>query len=223
MKNPSLRTEAEKLRDAGHSYNMIHEKLRISKSTLSEWFKNRPFTPNKAVLRRIQYGPIKSAEKSHNKKVAEVIALGQKGAKEIGILSNRDLQMLGLGLYIGEGSKTHEIVRIINADPNVIRLAIKWFKETLGLADDNITIALHLYPDNNAQECLAFWQKTTKLPPKNFRKTQVDRRQNKSPIKRAKLPYGTAHITIISKGNPDNGVRLHRRLTGWIHGALSQT
>ena len=218
-----LRAQAEKLRSTGYSYNMIHERLGISKSTLSEWFKNKPFTPNKDVLQRIQYGPIRSAEKSHNRKVQEVLGLRDIGAREIGHLTKRDLQILGLGLYIGEGSKTQEIVRIINADPDVIRLAMKWFREVVGLTDNNITVSIHLYPDNNIEQCLAFWRKVTKLQAKNFRKTQVDTRQDKSAIKRNKLPYGTAHITIVSGGNPNKGVRLHRRLVGWMSGALSQT
>ena len=131
-KNP-LRANAEKMRDAGYSYNMINERIGVSKSTLSNWFKDRLFVPNKAVLKRIQFGPIKSATKSHNKKVKEINELKEIGAKEIGHLSKRDLWILGIGLYIGEGAKTTESIRIINSDPEVIKLAMRWFKEICGL------------------------------------------------------------------------------------------
>lgn len=220
-RNP-LKIRAEKLRDLGYSYNMINQKLGIAKSTLSNWFKDKQFTPNEEVLQRIQYGPIKSATKKHNQKVYEIERLREIGAREIGKLSKRDLRFFGLGLYVGEGSKSHETIRIINSDPNIIRLAIKWFKEVCGLNNDNITIAIHIYPDNDKKECIKFWSKITQLPLTNFRKTQVDTRQNKSALKRRKLPYGTAHITIVSKGNPEKGIKLYRRLNGWIHGALLQ-
>lgn len=219
-KTPRMR--AQKMRDAGFSYNMIHDTLGVAKSTLSTWFKNRPFTPNRKVLRRIQYGPIKSAEQRHNEKVAAIQRLGAEGAREIGKLTRRDLWLVGLGLYIGEGSKSYETIRIINSDPGVIKLALKWFRETCGVENKNVSIAIHLYPDNNVGQCLRYWSKITKLPLKNFGKTQIDTRMNKSTLKRRKLPYGTAHITILRRDNPELGVRLYRRLGGWITGVLSQ-
>ncbi|MBI2024807.1 MAG: hypothetical protein HYT03_01825 [Candidatus Harrisonbacteria bacterium] len=218
----SLYKDAQALRDAGYSYNMISEELGIAKSTLSNWFKDRPFKPNSAVIKRIQLGPMKSAEKKHNKKVSEIEYFNQLGIQEVGSLTQRDLWLLGLGLYIGEGTKSHEMIRIINANPAVIKLAIKWFKEVCGLSNENITIAIHLYPDNNVKQCLNFWHNITGLPRNNFRKTQIDRRTNKLRIKNKKLPYGTANLSIISRGNVDKGVRLCRRIHGWMNGVLSQ-
>jgi hypothetical protein len=49
----NLRSEAERLRAQGYSYNMIKDKLGIAPSTMSYWFKNKPFTPNEEVLQRI--------------------------------------------------------------------------------------------------------------------------------------------------------------------------
>ena len=215
-----MKEKAQTLRDRGYSYNMIYAKLGVSKSTLSNWFRDRPFTPNKEVLRRTQYASIKSAEKSHNKKVAEIHKLLTVGVKEIGALNKRDLWLLGVGLYLGEGTKTYENVRIINSDPKIIKLSIKWFKEICGVSDNNITVTLHVYPDNSVKECIEFWMKITGLPSKNFKKTQIDIRKDKSIIRKKKLLFGTAHINIICNGNPNYGVRLHRRIMGWISGVL---
>lgn len=214
--------QAQKLRDVGYSYNMIQAKLGIPKSTLSNWFRDRPFIPNREVLDRIQYGPIKSAEKSHNKKVKEIDELLKIGAEEIGSLTKRDLWLLGLGVYIGEGTKSFDSIRLANADPMVIKLAIKWFKEVIGISNENISIRLHLYPDNNEQTCIKYWRNITKLPLVSFYKVHIDRRENKAKIKRKKLPFGTAHITIKANGNKDYGVRLSRRMKGWMYGVLSQ-
>jgi hypothetical protein len=123
---------------------------------------------------------------------------------------------------MGEGTKSYEIIRIINANPEVIKLAIFWFKNICGLDINNITIALHLYPDNNEEACIKFWQKVTGLPRANFRKTQIDRRKDKKAIKKQKLPFGTAHITIVSNGDPEHGVKLFRRIEGWTMGTLKQ-
>ena len=214
--------QAQKLRDRGYSYNMIQSKLRISKSTLSNWFRDRSFTPNQEVLNRVQYGPIKSAAKSHNRKVKEIKDLLKFGAKEIGSLTKRDLWLLGLGIYIGEGTKSHDSIRLANADPAVIQLTIKWFKEVIGVSNGNILIRLHLYPDNNERVSMKYWQSITGLPAGRFYKAYIDQRENKTKTKKRKLPFGTAHITIRANGNSAFGVKLSRRIKGWMQGVLSQ-
>ncbi|MBI2888787.1 MAG: hypothetical protein HYY10_02575 [Candidatus Liptonbacteria bacterium] len=200
---------------------MINEKIGVSKSTLSDWFRDKPFTPNQEVLQRIQYGPIKSGALKHNKKVEEVRKLREEGVREIGALTRRDLWLLGIGLYIGEGSKTHDIIRVINSDPKVIKLMMRWFQEACNVEKGNITVRLFLYPDNDLRECTEYWRKITGLPFASFRKPQIDQRANKSDLNKRKLPYGTAHVTIVCGNDPSKGVRLHRKIMGWIAGALS--
>lgn len=218
----SLRTEAEKLRDQGYSYNMISQSLGIPKSTMSYWFKDRPFTPNKKVIHRIKYGPIKSGAQRHNQRVRDIQRLKKVGKDEIGELSSRDLWMLGLGLYIGEGSKTTEDIRVSNSDPAVIITAIKWFKKACDLTEENINIRLHIYPDTDPVEAVSYWQSVTGLPLNNFYESYIDFRENKKLGNRRKLPYGTAHVRIVSKGDPNKGVALYRRISGWMAGALDQ-
>ena len=171
-------------------------------------------------MKRIQYGPILNGERRHNEKVEEVLRLRSVGRAEIGKLSDRDIHMLGLGLYIGEGAKAQEQIQLSNSNPAVIKIMIQWFQEVFGLTTENITIAIHLYPDSSEEKVLEFWRNFTGLPQKNFRKTQVDRRENKSKFRNNKLPYGTAYIRIKSNGDREKGVRLHRRLQGWMEAVL---
>lgn len=217
-----LKDAAIKLRKRGFSYNLIAEKLKIGKSTLSCWLKEIPFKPNKEVLKRIKTGPQKSGMVRHNQRVEKTRSIKKIAKKEIGIISLRDLWMLGLGLYIGEGAKSIESLRIINSDPEIIKVAIKWFKEVLNLKNENIVISVHIYPDNNLKKCLNFWSNKTKLPTSQFKKTQVDKRVDKMVQKIGKLPFGTAHIRIVSNGNPDFGVDLHRKVMGWIEASIEQ-
>lgn len=217
-----FKAEAVKMRDAGYSYGMINEKLGIPKATLSEWFKTRPFKPNKEVLERIQYGPIKNGERSHNRKVDEVLRMRALGRAEIGKLTKRDFLLLGLGLYIGEGSKAFEDIQIANSNPAVIKLMISWFMEVLDMRKDNIAITLHLYPDNNEDEAIAFWRKITNLPLESFKKNYFDVRKDKSKFRKNKLPYGTAYIRIKSNGDAEKGVKLHRKMQGWMQAVLPE-
>ena len=220
--NYSLRSRAIRLRKLGWSYNVISRRLGVAKSTLSHWLREVPYEPNESVKRSIREGPARAAYRNHQRKLAAILRAKEFAAREIGELTKRDLWMLGLGIYIGEGAKLYESIRIINSDPQVVGLAIKWFRDMCDLRDGNFSIAVHCYPDTSIAEALKFWSKITGLPSNRFGKTQIDKRTNKSNKKRRKLPYGTVHITIKSLGNPYHGVLLHRRIMGWIEAAYQQ-
>ena len=46
----------------------------------------------------------------------------------------------------------------------------------------------------------------------------VDKKRSKI----GKTPHGTLHITVASNHDPDKGVRLYRRMMGWISGVTKQ-
>src|SRR5690606_13593072 len=122
----------------------------------------------------------------------EVARLRALGVAEVGKLSKRDLWMLGQGLYVGEGAKTIEAIRLSNSNPAVVSIIIRRLKECCGLSDDNISVRLHLYPDNKADDSVKHWMSVTGLPHSHSLKTFTDARQNKKRSSVGKLPYGTA-------------------------------
>lgn len=213
-----LKEQAIRLRIRGYSYSMIRSKIGLSKSTLSNWLGRIPFEPNKEVLERVGSARLKSALYKQSVKREDIRVMSQKAFKDIGKLSKRDLFMLGIGLYLGEGSKAFEEIRIVNSDPNVIRLSILWLITCCQLSIKNLRIAIHCYPDNNEKELIKFWHKETKIPLKQFVKTSIDLRTNKSKVRKRKLPFGTAHLYVVSASLlPLGGVKSrHRRIMGWI-------
>lgn len=221
MKNhDTIKKEAFKLRNSGHSYNLISQKLGVAKGTLSFWFKDKPFVPNKTVLKRIKLGPFISGKIRHERKLNSINEIKKAAKIELGKISERDLWILGIGLYIGEGSKTYEDVRIVNSNPEIIKLAVHWFKTICKINNKNLALTIHLYPDSNIDKALKYWSDLTSVPLNQFRKSQIDKRENKSWKKRNKLPYGTADLSVKSQGNPEFGVKLHRKIIGWIEGVL---
>ncbi len=213
---------AVELRGEGMSYSLISEQLGISKSTLSNWLKDLPYTPNEQVLYRIRRGQGTYGLQRRQMRINEISELNALGIFEVGKISKRDLWMIGLGLWIGEGSKTMEQIRLVNSDPRVVYLFIRWLREICELQDENITIAMHLYPDSDELSSMKYWMDVTKLPKKQFRKTQIDRRLDKKRSKIGKTPHGTLHITVASNHNSDKGVRLYRRMMGWVSGVTKQ-
>ncbi|MDD5221333.1 MAG: hypothetical protein PHV47_01895 [Candidatus Pacebacteria bacterium] len=224
MQKPEIKEKAIAYRKKGYSYSMISQLLNhaVSKSTLSDWLYDMPYSPNKKVRERINKALLKSAQFNRNKKKKNIKHMKELARRDIGKISYRDLFFLGLGLYLGEGTKIREYIRIINSDPDIIKLAIRWLYDACGLKTKNIRMYIHTYPDNDIEETINFWSKITKIPRSQFGKTQVDIRKNKSLKKHRKLPYGTAHITVRSCGEEQFGVNLHRRIIGWIEESMKQ-
>jgi len=218
----AMKARAVRLRANGWSYTDIQKRLGVSKSTLSGWLKAVPYEPNAIVRGRMRNGPIKSIISRNKLKVAEIAVIKNQAVVEVGTLSERDLFMLGVGLYMGEGAKVYEQVQVINADPKLIKLAVEWFETCCGLTEDNFRIKLHIYPDNSEASAKNYWSKVTGIPKSQFTKTQIDIREKKRTLKKRKLPYGTAHLTVVANGDKSKGVVLHRRIIGWIEAINSK-
>ena len=222
MKSLIIKEKAINYRKRGYSYGMISEEIGLSKSTLSDWLKEIPYVPSRKVINRIGIARAKSAQTRHNQKVVDILTAERLAKKEFGKLTKRDLWLLGIGLYLGEGTKLQETVQIINSDPKIIKLSIEWLKKICRLNIENFTIVIYAYPDNNIQKTINFWSKITGISKNQFGKTQIDRRTDKSAKKKRKLPYGTARLTVKTNGKKEFGVSLHRRIMGWIEAVSSQ-
>ncbi len=218
----SLKEKSINYRKKGYSYNMINQKLGVSKSTLSNWLCKIPYSPNKKVIERVGLAKLKSASFKHNQKIQEISEMKIVAEKDLGKITKRDLWMLGIGLYLGEGSKSNEITRFSNSDPETIKIIVNWFKEICNLKNENLNPFVHIYPDNDIKKVINYWSKIAGIPKKQFGKTYIDKRINKSKVKKNVLPYGTLHLHIKSYSKKQFGRRLHRRIIGWIETATEQ-
>ncbi|MBU6323644.1 hypothetical protein KGQ55_03085 [Patescibacteria group bacterium] len=221
MAHRRARDAAIELRRTGYAYSHISRVTGISKSTLSDWLSDVPYTPNSETVDRIGKAVAAANARKTLLKQETTRLIHNAAAGEVGRVSERDLFMFGLGLYLGEGSKTGDVTRVVNADPEVIRLAIVWFK-SLGVETAQFLLTLHLYPDSDAKECLQFWSKTTTIPVRQFGKVQVDTRKNKRAFKRGKLPYGTAHLSVRGLGRKKYASAFARRIKGWTNAVTKE-
>lgn len=217
----STRELAVELRRNGFSYPYISLKTGLSKSTLSGWLSDIPYTPNREMVEA--YG--KSIACANERKVKlrqeAMTAVRCAAARDIGFLTERDLLVFGLGLYLGEGAKTHGVVRVVNSDPRVIQAMVAWFL-SLGVRMKQFAITVHLYPDNDVDESLEFWSSITSIPIPQFHKTHIDMRTNKKAKKRGRLPYGTCHLSVQSQGQAEFGVVFARKIQAWNDSILVQ-
>ena len=215
MQPRAIRNQAQALRSQGYSYSYISKKLNISKSTLSDWLTALPYTPNKFTIDHIGQARAASIKNKRDTKNDSLTRAKSEAAQDIGKVTKRDLMMLGLGLYLGEGGKSTELIRIVNSDPEIIQLSIAWF-ESLGVTTTQFAPRLHVYPDTDIRVALQYWSQVTRVPESQFQKSYIDIRTNKKKKKAGKLPHGTLHLTVNSGGNKKYGVFFFRKIMAWI-------
>jgi len=211
-----LKNKAIKLREKGFSYNLILKKIPVSKSTLSYWLRDVPYVPNEEVRHRVKKALLNMAMTRHQQRLMTEKEIKDEANNKFFAITERDLLLFGLGLYLGEGSKMLQRVRIINSDPLVIKFAIIWLEKVFNVPKSHLTLTIHLYPDTNVTKAVNYWSKLTGLKLNQFRKTQIDLRKNKSGKKHRKLPYGTAHLEVNGRGDKKLGVYLFRKVIFYI-------
>lgn len=120
-----LRDRARELRLQGWTYDQIQVELGCSKSSISLWVRDLPKPERKrsyeeaaAIARRGWEAKLRIREEERQQRKAA--AQG-----EIGALTDRELFLLGVGLYWAEGSKSkpyrrQERVIFVNSDPDMI-------------------------------------------------------------------------------------------------------
>jgi hypothetical protein len=220
MHHQKIKQKVINLRKQGYSYNYISKHTSITKSTISDWLHNVPFSPNNYTIKTIGNARIAAGVYKHQIKVSSLKKADAQAKKDIDLISKRDIMMLGLGIYIGEGGKTAGITRIINSDPKIIKFSIKWLKISFGVGIKNIRVRLFLYPDSDEKKSIKFWSNNTKIPENQFYKPTIDKRTNKKSSNNGKLPFGTAHMSVIGSEEKKFGVYLHRLIMAWINQIL---
>ncbi len=220
MHFPEIKQKAIDLRTQGYSYNYIMKHIRVSKSTLSDWLHDIPFVPNKYTINTIGNARIATGRYKHQLKVDSLNRAEIQAKEDIGSLSKRDIMMLGLGIYVGEGGKTEGITRIINSDSKIIKFAIEWLAVSFGVEVRHIRVRLFLYPDSNEKESIDYWSSNIQIPKDQFYKPTIDRRTNKKQSNNGKLPFGTAHVSVKGFKDKRFGVYLHRRILAMINKVL---
>lgn len=215
MTKSNLRGRAILLRREGFSYNYIRNQIKVSKSTLNRWLKDIPFEPNNEFINKVNRTHSELSDLRKRIKVQSESEARRIAVQDVGTFTDRDLFMLGLGIYMGEGSKA-VCLRVVNSDPTIVRTAIEWFKKVYGLGEENFGVRIHLYPDCDIEESRKYWSERLGLGLGQFYPVRVDKRQNKSQRNSRKLKFGTAHVTIRSCKRREFGVLLQRRILNSI-------
>ncbi len=215
MSDSTLKSEAFKLRRQGKSYAEINKALGIPKSTLSGWFKDFVLTSRAQdrLNARMKEGSrhlIKRNKLQTHEAQKRAKARQKEGRERVPILTKRDLLIVGVCLYWGEGYKrlqirngkevTSHAIAFVNADPEMIRIFVKFIVEVMGVSKSRIKAIMRLYDHINEDEARRYWIKSSGLPKACFcRKTTYlisGASKRKKPFNR--LPYGTLQVEVAN-------------------------
>ena len=156
----------------------------------------------------------------HEEAVARKSGIFDMACKDIGSLSKRDLKLIGIALYWAEGYKTDlaRDVEVVNSDPLMIKLMMKWFREICDVPEDKFKIRIQIHNASNVEDGIRFWSRITGVPSDQFTKSYIKISPSSTGKSGNRHPYGVCHVRIA---NTD----LLAKIKGWVKGlkALSSS
>ncbi|TFH66402.1 MAG: helix-turn-helix domain-containing protein [Gemmatimonadales bacterium] len=177
MSKPEARVEAIRRRKQGDTLKKIARDLGVSPSSVHRWCQGLQLTERQRekIRARGQQAQMEALERTNQEKRLKaqdrVKSARTKGEKRIGIVSARDLLLLGVGLYWGEGSKrTPGAISMANMDYRVLRVFIRWLC-ALGMSKERLWARLVLPPEFAEGKEKLWWGRRLGLQASQFQKT----------------------------------------------------
>jgi transposase len=216
-----LRARARELRLAGRTYDQIELELGVSKSSVSLWVRDLPKPDRTRTAEEASAISKRAWEPTLQRREAERRRVKAEASAEIGRLTDRELFLLGVGLYWAEGAKSKphqrdESVRFINSDPDMIEVYLAWLA-LLGVTQDRLrfTVVIHESADVPAAE--RFWAELVGADAASFGKTTLKRHNPKTVRKNVGADYhGCLTVRVLQ------GADLYRRIEGWWYGIVCE-
>ena len=216
------KNKAIELRKQGLSYKEILEQISVAKSSLSLWLRNVGLS--KKQKQRLTKKKLKSALRGAKRKkeirIAVTAEIKNKARRDVGKLSKRELWLIGIALYWGEGSKEKNYrpgtgVQFSNSDPYMINLFIAWLIKIVKISKDRIKFDIYIHEShkNNTDRVINFWSIQTGFSANNFKNVYF--KKNKINTKRKNTGasyYGLLRVRVKESSD------LNRKIQGWIEG-----
>ena len=128
-------------------------------------------------------------------------------------ITERELFIAGLFLYLGEGNKaSRNAVGITNTDPSVVKFALYWIVNSLKVPLEKIRVQLHLYSDMKVQEEVDFWVKELSLERVSFTKPYI-KKSTRENIDQKGFGHGTCGLIVHNTALKENILMAIRVIT----------
>src|SRR3989344_1569890 len=225
IKKESEKIKAVELRKQGLSYSEILAQIPVAKSSLALWLQSVGLS--KKQKQRLTDKKLASALRGGLKKKEQRIERSYRiktiAEEEIGVLSKRELWLIGVALYWAEGSKEKELrpgssAKFSNSDQNMIRFFMFWLVKVCGISKERIIPEIYIHESHRDRipAVIKFWSKETSILVDKFR--HIYFKKNKINTRRMNVGndyYGVLRINILASSE------LNRKISGWTNGIIN--
>ncbi|WP_215455937.1 MULTISPECIES: hypothetical protein [unclassified Streptomyces] len=214
-----LRDKARELRRQGWTYNQIQAELGCSKSSVSLWVRDLP-TPEPRRTPEEQRAQMNAGlTRLRAEQDRERQAVKQTAAAAVGGLSDRELFLVGVGLYWAEGSKDKpyrrtEVLQFINSDPNMIRVFLRWLA-LLDVTSDRLTLRVSIHESADVEAAEKYWAGIVGVDVSALSKATLKKHNPRTARKNTGETYHGC-LTIYVRQSAD----LYRRMEGAWYGIV---
>ncbi len=213
-----LRSRARELRGRGMTYDAIQVELGCSKSSISLWVRDMPRPPRRsseqasAIAKRGWEATLRRREEERQR-------TKRAAADEVGTLSDRELFLIGVGLYWAEGTKSKpyrraEVVTFINSDPDMIEVYLAWLK-LMGVTGDRLNFRVMIHESADVPAAEQYWADLLGVDAAAFGKTTLKKHNPKTVRKNVGESYHGCLVVRVRQG-----ADLYRRIEGWWYGIV---
>lgn len=210
------------LRKRGLSYSEILIQVPVAKSSLSLWLKGVGLAQSQKqrLTERKLAGMKRGWEARRRNRVLLSERIRGEAKKEIGTLSDRELWLIGIALYWGEGNKEKECkpgcgIRFSNSDPRMIKLFLKWLLRIVKLSRSELFFEIYIHENHKDKidRVTDYWSHYTGFPKNMFTRIYFKRNQ----IKTKRKNVGNDYYGLLRIGARSSST-LNRKIQGWIEG-----
>lgn len=215
---------ARELRRRGFSYLEIHKEISVPKSTLSLWLKRIKLSDEQKMRLQEKRKSVarSNATRRSEKYDADNLLLIRNSQSQVGILSSRELWLLGIALYWKSSLRsniTHDLgkgFRFAASDPLVIKLILRWLLEVGRIKKEELILSVYDKSTlkSNPSESTEYWRKITEFPQSAVIRYYNSRVKSKatSQRKRDMCKHGVLQIKVRGSS------KLARQIAGWTTG-----
>ncbi|MFD8306149.1 helix-turn-helix domain-containing protein [Streptomyces sp. NPDC059690] len=215
-----LRARARELRLQGWTYDQIQVELGCSKSSISLWVRDLP-KPERRTRTREEASAIarRGWEATLRLREEERRRTKQLAAAEVDRLSDRELFLIGVGLYWAEGAKSkpycrRERITFVNSDPDMVTVFLAWLR-LLRVDPASLRFAVHIHESADVPLAEKFWAAHVGIERSALLRTTLKRHNPRTNRKHTgENYYGCLRIDV--RGGAD----LYRRVEGWWYGIV---
>ncbi|GHC67247.1 hypothetical protein [Streptomyces cinnamoneus] len=212
-----MQTRARELRLAGRTYDEIVAELGVAKSSVSLWVRDLP-KPQKSAE---QMHEMQEARWAPHRRAQAVKRIETKldAAHEIGRMTDRELFLVGVGLYWSEGAKSKphrlsERVTFINSDPDMIQVYLAWLS-LLGVRPEHIQYRVMIHENADVARSERFWADVAGVDAATLKKTTL-KKHNPATVRKnvGESYHGCLVVDVLKSAD------LYRRVEGWWYGIV---